>query len=278
MLGFKHRLLLSHLAIVLLGAGALGAWLYRSAETRLLDSANQRLLDTARLVAEGLDVAELDALRGAPAAAAPTVQNRLRDALAANSQLAVAFVAVQDDAAPRWLAASSPEELAAHDGAHFAANAEQVALLRDSRRGALVRQVSEGEDHGLEALVPVGQAGLYAVGARLKPGVVEEDLRVLRLSTFGAFLVCMLVALVLARVLSQRLHRRIDILVARCRALANGDRVDPADIGRIAERDRIAGHRLRQRAHRNPALRARLRAAADRHRIDVLRIGALADR
>ena len=54
MLGFRRRLILSHLLVALLGGGALGGWLYFSAQERIIDAASERLLDSVRLLAQGL--------------------------------------------------------------------------------------------------------------------------------------------------------------------------------------------------------------------------------
>jgi diguanylate cyclase (GGDEF)-like protein len=159
------------------------------------------------------------AARSAPGSQSD-LQRRLSDAVIANPQIDVTFVAVRDGSAPRWLAASDATELGAHDEAHLAADPDQLALLRASMNGPVMRE--PGGD-ALLALAPIAGSTNYVVGARLKTGVLEERLRLLQLSTLGAFLTCVLAGLVLARALAQGLHARIDALLARCRALANGE-------------------------------------------------------
>jgi len=268
-LGFKHRLLLSHLVVVLLGAGLLGAWLYRSAEQRLVAGAHERLLDTARLLAQETRPSDLAALEsGAAAGADAALQQRLLDVVAVNTDIAVAFVARRDGETPHWLLASDERSAEAHDSAHIPSNADELDLLRESQ-GAVVRQVGDGDSGGLEALAPIGKGTPYVIGARLKPGVVEEDLRLLRLSSLGAFLICMLAALVFSRVLAQRLHGRIAAIVARCRALANSEPLPATSKGHdefetvIGEFDAMA-ERLR---HSQKDLEQALGAVTDANRM-----------
>ena len=112
MLGFRRRLILSHLLVALLGGGALGGWLYFSAQERIIDAASERLLDSVRLLAQGLSEADLDGLAvGAVTAEQSPVQRRLADARRANPQLERVFVLARDRAQPRWLVASDAAEV-----------------------------------------------------------------------------------------------------------------------------------------------------------------------
>ncbi len=220
MLGFRRRLILSHLLVALLGGGALGGWLYFSAQERIIDAASERLLDSVRLLAQGLSEADLDGLAvGAVTAEQSPVQRRLADARRANPQLERVFVLARDRAQPRWLVASDAAALQDRG----VASADEIALWQDGLHEPAVRRL--GSIGRLTAVAPIGSAGThgaaYALGASLQDGLLEERLRLLQLSSLLAFLASMLVALVLARVLAQRLHARLGALVARCHALAS---------------------------------------------------------
>ena len=70
---------------------------------------------------------------------------------------------------------------------------------------------------------PVPGDGGYVVGIEMRSTEAAEKLYILRLSAALAFLACVLAALILSRHLAGRFLSRINDLVARCRALANGD-------------------------------------------------------
>jgi diguanylate cyclase (GGDEF)-like protein len=89
-----------------------------------------------------------------------------------------------------------------------------------------------------------------------------EHLHTLRLYAALAFLVCVLAALLLARVLAGRLLARINDLTARCRALANGEFPSPRRSGPRDEFDNLG--------REFDAMAGRLRLAAqDRERAHV---------
>lgn len=269
MLTIKRRLLLSHLAVILLGAGALGAYMYWSVSDQMLEAVAQRLLDNVRLVESGLDVNDIRALGDrADSAAGERIQGRLRDAVRLNTNLASAYVVEPLGDSPRVLATSIGDGRA---GADFL-RTEEIAMLRSGIDRASVSNIrsAASERSELTAFSPVGvEPHTYIVGVRLDADSLQRSLNLLRLSTLGAILFGVLLAFVLSRLLAEQLQRRIRLLGERTRALAAGE-PSPTDQRPIGDEfDRViadfdaTAQRLREAsAEREQALAALTQANA----------------
>lgn len=223
MLTIKRRLLLSHLAVILLGAGALGAYMYWAVSHQMLDAVAQRLLDNVRLIGSSLDVEDIRSLGDrADSAAGERVAGRLRAAVRLNADLASAYVAEPRGDTLRVLATSIGDGRAAADFL----STEETGLLRGGVEQPTVSDIrsAASERAELSALAPIsGSTPAYVVGVRLNADSLQRSLNLLRLSTLVAILFGVLLALVLSRLLAEQLQRRIRALGERCRALAAGE-------------------------------------------------------
>lgn len=269
MLTIKRQLLLSHLAVIVLGAGALGAYLYWSVSAQMLDAVAQRLLDNVRLTEASLDAEDIRALGDrADSAAGERVIGRLRRAIGLNTDLASAYVVEPRGDSLRVLATSLDN---AQIGGDFLSS-EEIGLLRRGMERAVVSdiRVAASSRAELTALAPIGAGSQhYVVGVRLDAESLQRSLHLLRLSMLGAILFGILLALVLSRLLAERLLRRIRLLGERCRALAAGE---PQPTGQLPigdEFDRViadfdaTAQRLREAsAQREAALAALTQANA----------------
>ncbi len=233
MLSIKHRLLLSHLFVALFGVGALAVWLYSAAERELVDGTQARLLGTARVLATNFTAAEFNG-PAAGRASEQELRQRLLTAVQATPDAALAFVVMRRyDGMHRIAMSSAPApELSTLERA--VDDAALATLLHEGFAHAVAGPVSLGGEGTWIALAPVGGSGEYAVGLQTQPGVIAERLRTLRLSTALALLACVLAALVLSRIITQRFHARMNSLIVRCRALANGEPL-PKPEGRDAD-------------------------------------------
>lgn len=224
MLTIKRRLLLSHLAVILLGAGALGAYMYWSVSGQMLDAVGQRLLDNVRLLESAIDPDDVRALGDrADSAAGERISGRLRRVVALNTDLASAYLVEPRGESLRVLATSMGDGRGA--GGDFLSS-EEIGMLRRGMEQAVVSDIRVAASQGAElsALAPVGALSQhYVVGVRLNAESLQRALHLLRLSTLGALLFGVLLALVLSRLLAERLHGRIRALGERCRALALGE-------------------------------------------------------
>lgn len=270
MLTIKRRLLLSHLAVILLGAGALGAYMYWAVSGHMLDAVGERLLDNARLLESSLDIDDIRAFGDrADSAAGERLSQRLRRAVAINPDLSGAYVVEPRSDSLRVLATSQPTAGAASSDY---LTIEESELLRRGIDRAVVSdiRVAASERADLTALSAIGAAPQrYVVGVRLNAESLQRSLRLLRLSTLGALLLGVLLALVLSRLLAERLQRRIRSLGERCQALAAGEPlpVDQLPIGDefdrvIADFDATAQRLREASAQREAALAALTQANA----------------
>lgn len=269
MLTIKRQLLLSHLAVIVLGAGALGAYMYLSVSTQMLDAVGQRLLDNVRLIEASLDADDVRALgdRG-DSAAGERLIGRLRRAITLNVDLASAYVVEPRGGSLRVLATSLGDGRA---GGDFLSS-EETNLLHRGMERAVVSDIRSAASQRAElsAFVPIGAAPQqYFVGVRLNAESLQRSLHLLRLSALGAILFGVLAALVLSRLLAERLLFRIRLLGDRCRALAAGE-PQPTDQRPIGDEfDRViadfdaTAQRLREAsAQRETALAALTQANA----------------
>ncbi|HSX62935.1 MAG TPA: diguanylate cyclase [Tahibacter sp.] len=268
-LTIKRRLLLSHLAVILLGAGALGAYMYWAVSNQMLDAVAQRLLDNVRLVESALSLDDIRALGDrADSSAGDRIAGRLRAAVRLNADLASAYVVEPLGDSQRVLATSVADGRGGPDFLSF----EEVGMLRGGIDRAVVSDIrsAASERAELTAFAPIGAAPhAYVVGVRLNADSLQRSLNLLRLSTLGAILFGVLLALVLSRLLAEQLQRRIRALGERCRALAAGE---PSPTGQppigdefdrvIADFDATAQRLREASAQREAALTALTQANA----------------
>jgi diguanylate cyclase (GGDEF)-like protein len=269
-LTIKRRLLLSHLAVILLGAGALGIYMYLSVSQQMLDAVGLRLLDNVRLLESSLDVADIRAFSDrADSAAGERIAERLRRAVAINSDLSSAYVVEPRGESQRVLATSLP---AGGPAAADFLTLEENALLHRGIDKPTVSDIhaAASERAELSALSAIGTAPQrYVVGVRLNAESLQRSLNLLRLSALGAILFGVLLALVLSRLLAERLQRRIRSLGERCTALAAGEPLAEGQPAIGDEFDRViadfdaTAQRLREAsAQREAALAALTQANA----------------
>jgi diguanylate cyclase (GGDEF)-like protein len=238
-LRIKQRLLLSHLFAAVVLAGAFGAFVYYTAEQQLVERLRAQLSDTAASIARSVDPASLD-VATSDAIARHDFDARLQAEAGNHHDIELIYL-IRDDTGGPHLVASSAE-----DAAH-------TPLLDKA-----------GD---ISARVPVPARPDYLVGIEMSAGEVGEKLEFLRLSAVLAFLVCVLAALVLSRILASRFLTRITDLAARCRALASNEPLPPRRPGPRDEMDDLAREfdamagRLRHTAESREKAAAALREA-----------------
>jgi len=231
-LSIKQRLLASHLFAVVVLAGAFGAFVYYMAAQQVVERLRLQLAEDAAAIAGSLDTAVLDAAAHDPGARRALVA-RLQGAAIGNANANVARVAVFHGDA----------ELASSDG----------------DAGA-----TEGE---FEARAPLHGSPGYVVAVVERRGAVGENLYALRLGAILAFLLCVLAALVLSRILANRILARITDLAFRCRMLAAGQPLPPRPLAAQDELDDLAKEfdhmatRLREAAQERESANTAVRQA-----------------
>ncbi|UXI67592.1 GGDEF domain-containing protein [Tahibacter amnicola] len=252
--------MLSHLAVILVGAGTLGLYLYFAAVAQLLESVGHRVLDNVRLMPLTLVSADLDALADNTDATAKTrVEQQLRRLMDVSGDWASATLVDVRGGQPRRLAGLGNEPA---EGL----SPEERDLWRSGAQRGVLGNVGEAarERTELSAVVNFGSGELRYVGVlRLDAASLQASLRFLRLSGLLAFLFGILLALVTSRLMAERMQRRIEALGQRCHALASGQEMPrglPAigdEFDRVIEEFDLVAQRLRQTAaERESALHA----------------------
>jgi diguanylate cyclase (GGDEF)-like protein len=243
-LTIRQRLLLSHLFAVVVLAGAFGAFIYHAAAQQVVERMRAQLAGTALMVARTIDAHALEeATRND--AGRQAIAARLRAATQGSDDIAVIYVAQRRA-----------------DGEHLLVSSDDAAA-RDVLKNA-------ADDDRLLVSTPVLGSSDYSVGAETSPNHIGDQLYVLRLSAMLAFLVCVLAAVTLSRIAANRFQHSITDLVARCRALANGEVLPPRHVGPRDEFDSLAREfdsmagRLKAAAEGRERASAALREANER--------------
>jgi diguanylate cyclase (GGDEF)-like protein len=229
-LGIRHRLLVSHLLAVVVLAGAFGAFLYYTAAQQVKERLHAQLAASTALLAQSFDPAMLTAADRDPAARQALIE-RLRSASHSNTDIDRVYILKAGAGAERVIASSDSN-----------ANADSIT------------EEPSVENH-LNMRAPVPGDVSFLVGIDMSSSEAAAKLYILRLSAALAFLVCALAALVLSRHLAGRFLASVTDLVARCRALANGEPLPPRPPGPRDELDQLA--------HEFDAMAGRLRHAAE---------------
>jgi len=243
-LSIRQRLLLSHLLSVVVLAGAFGGFIYYAAAQQVVERMRAQLAASAWSVARSLDVKALEA-SAHDDVTHQTLASLLRDVTRGSDDIAVIYVTQRRA-----------------DGAHVVVSSDDTAT-----RGALA---TEADDGRLSVHASVPGEGEYSVGIETRPNRIGEHLYFLRLSAALAFCVCALTALMLSRQLAKLFQHSITDLIARCRALANGEPLPPRHAGPSNEFDALAREfdsmagRLKAAAEGRERASAALREANER--------------
>jgi len=240
-LSIKQRLLASHLFASVVLAGAFGAFVYYMAAQQVVERMHLQLADNAAAIAASLDATTLDAAAAHDASSRRALVTRLQGAALSNPAIARIVVS--------------------HDDTELASS--------DSEAPA-----TEGD---FDVHAPISGARQYTVGVVMRRGAVAENLYTLRLGVALAFLLCALAALVLSRILANRILARITDLAFRCRMLAAGQPLPSRPLAAQDELDDLAREfdamatRLREAAHERESANTAVRQANSQLEANVRR-------
>ena len=94
-LSIFSKLFLSHFAAIVLVSGSVGSYFYFSAIDNLMQALRSRLQNSAALISQGLDVGDLDQIRGVGDMATPVYRQYIESLRAfANANPDIAFIYV----------------------------------------------------------------------------------------------------------------------------------------------------------------------------------------
>jgi diguanylate cyclase (GGDEF)-like protein len=236
-LGIRQRLLASHLFAVVVLAGAFGAFVYYTAAQQVMERLHAQLSTSTTLIAQSLDPASLKAADSDPVARHALVE-RLQGAARNNTDIARVYVIkIEAGKIEAGKIEAGKIEAGKIEAGKTDADAERVIASSDAGSESVALLSTENR---LSMRAPVLGDGGYVVGIEMRSTEAAEKLYILRLSAALAFLGCVLAALILSRHLAGRFLARINDLVVRCRALANGDPLPPRWPGPRDELDNLA--------------------------------------
>jgi diguanylate cyclase (GGDEF)-like protein len=225
-LSIRRKLFLSHLLAVLLVSGSVGSYFYLTAVRSLTENIQARLESTAALAGQALDAAELEPIRSAADRALPVYERSLaliRNLGLTNPDLAFVYVMRHSGGRVYFVIDSdeSPEQAA--PGREY--KERTPALLRGFQRPSVDDQVYADEWGAfMSGYAPLRNGnGEYLVGLDMRADELQRKLSAVRTAGGVSLASSVLLAVLFSRVLSAKVTKPVRMLIARCRAIANGD-------------------------------------------------------
>ena len=221
----RRRLFLSHFLAVLLVSGSIGTYVYYSASSSLMGTLRERLMHSASLVSVVLDVAELDRIRSKEDVDSPQylhVLELMRDFRRTNPDVSYLYVMRLRGDRVEFVVDSDTTEQQALPGQAYTANVP--ALLQGFTRPSADKAIVEDAWGAfLSGYAPVKDGrGIYLVGIDMRADEVAQTFRQLRLSGMVSLIASVFLALAFSRILSTHFTTPIMLLMAQCRAIAQG--------------------------------------------------------
>lgn len=239
-LRIQTKLFLSHFAAIILVAGSVGTYFYKSASENLMGALRSRLKNSAALISQGLETADLDQIQVASDMDSPAYRKyvaALRDYIKVNPDIAfiyimrrqedeVYFVIDSDMQAP-----ALPGEAYAHD---------IPALMEGFVRPTVDPHVTHDKwGYFLSGYSPLhGGKGEYLVGIDMRADEVNEKFENIRLAGILSLALSVILAMIFSRLLSMSFTERITSLITRFALIAPADD-DLADQSQGDEIDRL---------------------------------------
>lgn len=230
----RAKLFLSHFSAILLVVGAIGAYFYFSAVSSLTEGIRLRLEGAAALVAQVLDASELDAIRSGADRELPQYRRNLdllRSLERANADIAFLYVMRRSGGRVYFVLDSDASEDQAPPGREYPSHAP--GLLQGFVHPAADRQPATDEwGTFMSGYAPLRNGnGEYLIGVDMRTEELDRQLQAIRLAALLSTALATLLALAFSRALSGRLVRPVQMLIARCRTMADGERERPATPG-----------------------------------------------
>ncbi|UHD17423.1 diguanylate cyclase [Thiocapsa bogorovii] len=225
-LSIRRKLFLSHFLAVLLVSGSIGTYFYYSAVQSLVESIRLRLQSSAALLGQTLDAREVEGIRDASDSDSDTYRRHLdllRDLSRANPDIAYAYIMRRSGVRVFFVLDSDESERQALPGREY--KDLTPALLRGFHNPSVDAQVYRDEwGSFMSGYSPLRNAhGEYLVGLDMRADEFERKLATIRLAGALSLTLSMILALLFSRALSVHFTRPIQMLVERCRAIAQGD-------------------------------------------------------
>jgi diguanylate cyclase (GGDEF)-like protein len=238
-LSIRSKLFLTHLLAVLLVSGSVGSYFYWTAVQSLTKNIQARLESTAALSGQILDAKELDSIRSAEDRNQPVYKRYLtllRNLGATNPDIAFLYVMRLDGGRIFFVIDSDESDEQASPGLEYVER--MPALVRGFQRPSADEQVYS-DDWGafMSGYAPLRNGnGEYLVGLDMRADEVQSKLYAVRTAGAVSLAASLLLAILFSRTLSARVTKPVRMLIARCRAIADGN---PDERGQIRGGDEL---------------------------------------
>ena len=238
-LSIFSKLFLSHFAAIVLVSGSVGSYFYFSAIDNLMQALRSRLQNSAALISQGLDVRDLDQIRGVGDMATPVYRQYIESLRAfANANPDIAFIYVMRKEGERVsFVLDSDADRPAVAGEEYP---HRIPAMMEGFVRPSVDEVITGDRWGyfLSGYSPLKSGvGQYLVGIDMYADRVQDKFEQIRLAGLLSLAFSLLLAAIFSSLLSRSFTRRIRNLSQRFTA------VTPIDATAIPE---AAGDELDQ--------------------------------
>jgi diguanylate cyclase (GGDEF)-like protein len=224
-LSIRTKLFLSHLLAVLVVSGSVGSYFYWTAVRSLTGNIQARLESTAALTGQILDAKELDKIRAAEDRNQPVYTrylDLLRNLRATNPDIAFLYIMRLDGGRIFFVIDSDETEEQAHPGLEY--TERMPAMMRGFLSPSADEQVYS-DDWGafMSGYAPLRNGkGEYLVGLDMRADEVQRKLYAVRAAGAVSLASSVLLAILFSRTLSAKVVKPVRMLIARCRAIAEG--------------------------------------------------------
>lgn len=225
-LSIRSKLFLTHLLAVLLVSGSVGSYFYWTAVQSVKENIQARLESTAALTGQILDAKELDSIRSAEdrnQAVYTRYLALLRDLGTVNPDIAFLYIMRLDAGRIFFVIDSDESDDQAPPGLEYLER--MPALARGFLRPSADEQVYS-DDWGafMSGYAPLRNGnGAYLVGLDMRADEVQRKLYAVRTAGGASLVASALLAVLFGRALSAKVVKPVRMLIARCRAIAEGD-------------------------------------------------------
>ena len=243
-LTIKKKLFLSHVLAVLLVSGSIGTYFYLNAAQSLMHGLKDRLQYSAALISRTVDAADLEHIKGESDMARPayiaTLQ-KLRAFRRMNPDIAYLYIMRRTGDRVFFVVDSDETEEQALPGEEYT---DVIPTLVLGFTGVSVDDQIYSDEWGsfLSGYSPIKNGmGEYLVGIDMRAAEVADKFRRLRISGFISLGGSILLALLFSQFLAARFIGPINLLMRRCRSIAEGRLEEQVDVRTNDELDDLIG-------------------------------------
>ncbi|MCP5430401.1 MAG: hypothetical protein H6962_09510 [Chromatiaceae bacterium] len=220
-LSIFSKLFLSHFAAIVLVSGSVGSYFYFSAIDNLMQALRSRLQNSAALISQGLDIADLDQIREAGDMATPVYRRYIESLRAfANANPDIAFIYVMRKEGERVsfvLDSDADQPAVAGEEYPHRIPAMLEGFVRPSVDKAITR---DRWGYFLSGYSPLKSGvGQYLVGIDMYADKVQDKFEQIRLAGLLSLTFSLLLAAIFSSLLSRSFTRRIRNLSQRFTAV-----------------------------------------------------------